>query len=91
MAFSPEQIHLLTAYGYYYDRKVNGNIFTGRSILNGVSWKIVRRAHSIFDVYVWARGAWKRLRSVVNVEFTYGVLDDYESEWCRRHPVHKVK
>lgn len=86
MHFSEEQIHTITAHGYYYDWKIIGNTFTGRSILNGIKWRIISRGNDIFDVYVWNYSEWKKLRSVIDIASTYAVLSDYEDGWCKRHP-----
>lgn len=87
---SQEQIHTLTAYGYYYDWEVDNDIFIGRSILNGFKWRIVARGNNVFDVYVQQNySEWKKLRSVIDVASTYAVLNDYEDVWCKHHPVLK--
>lgn len=86
MYFSYQQIHILTDHGYYYDWTVTGNTFVGRSILNGVRWRIVSRGNDIFDMYVMRGMEWKKPRSVIDVASTYAVLSDYEDIWCKHHP-----
>ena len=91
MILSKEQITLLTRYRYYYDWKASGNIFVGKSILNGISWKIQGKEDDLFDVYVWQSGTWKFLRTVREVTSTYAVVNDWEDGWCKRHPERKKK
>lgn len=83
---SQEQIHTLTAYGYYYEWTVRHDTFVGRSILNDIRWKIIHKGNDIFDVYVYWHSEWKKLRSVIEIESTYGVLHDFEDVWCKHHP-----